>query len=118
MFKLFQRAVIVLALLVPALVVTTQELASSGSRGSSLFPRHHGAFSCSLQGATADGSPFDIIISYQENRRGEITSASIFRWKVARYLNARWSWHAYGVNIETRQWGKRYSRRCYASARY
>ena len=100
--------VVMLGLLLPAIVDSAQD--------STTF--HHGSFSCKLKGSTKDGSSFDIVISYQENRRGEITSASVFRGKVPWYLKASWSWFAYEVNIEVKQYSERYKKRCKASARY
>ncbi|MCY3574104.1 MAG: hypothetical protein OXH48_07885 [Chloroflexi bacterium] len=108
----------VLALLLPALAAQAQTMPANEGRGSYFVPSHHGSFSCKLRGNTDDDSKFDIVISYQENSRGEIIQADIYRWQVDWYLNAYWSWHAYGINIGVGQWSKWYRRRCYASARY
>ena len=109
---------LMLALLLPAVGVNAQDSTASEVPGNSASILHHGSFSCRLQVHTKDGSHFDITISYQENSRGLITSASVFKWNVDWYLEASWSWHAYGVNIEVRQWDERYSKHCRASAMY
>lgn len=106
----------VLAFALPAITVNAQGLTEFEGGPASPITLHHGSFSCRLKGNTSDGSPFDIVIAYQENRRGLITSADVFKWKAAWYLDASWSWFAYEVNINVRQWSKRYSRRCFASA--
>lgn len=110
--------VLTLALLLPGMAVNAQQLTAREDRGDYIIPLHHGSYSCRFRGETDDGSRFEIVISYQENARGEIISASVFSWKAAWYLGARWSWFAYEIYIEIQQWGKTYRKSCYASGRY
>ena len=109
---------LLLALFLPVMAVNAYILTAYEGRGIAVSPRQHGSLSCRYQSQTAEDSDFDIIISYWEDSRGRITSAAVFTWEVPWHLEASWSWHAYGINIEVRQRGEKYNKHCRASARY
>jgi len=108
--------VVLLALLLPAMAMSAQSLLADDAQFS---PTHHGTFSCRMSGRTDHNSPYDITIAYWENAQGHITSADVFSLDVWRTIEVQWSYHAFSVNINLREFNSPAgSHICRASARY